>query len=492
MALKSDGTVVAWGRNEFGATSVPVGLTGVLAISAGGYHTVVLANPAVTFADQNVGSASAAKTFTIKNTGGDALAINGVSVTGANAADFTVTTTGMLTSVPAITGTTTLSVTFTPTSNGVRTATLQVTSNDADEGTFNITLTGTGFIPPATDDTGFTTGRKAIDIDVLANDPDLNRATAAIIFPTPPQHGTVRVVGGKVRYLPDGALPLAGDTFTYQYQDGRGGIGIGTVTIANFAALAGDYDGLIDAGLPQIQALDIEPDGAARHRQSGHLRISLSRTGAFTGTLNFGGTLLNQIGQANAGNYSFMGMVDSTGKMVRTIQRRGLPPIVFTLHFDAESSTISGTATSLDDAARFTSELSLANRTAPGPIAGAYPIQIIPDGTVGTPGGPGTANVRIRTTGNVIITGTMPDGTPFSSTAYLHADQTFPLYTILYHGHASARGSLRGLVQFPGAIAARGLFRKGLEWFKPARARDTLFPDGFSVSAFEEFDILIK
>ena len=324
---------------------------------------------------------------------------------------------------------------------------------------------------------------------------------------TPPRRGSASprwrstavfaTFSGKVRYFPTGELPLEGDTFTYHYDNFDPdhydpGSSTGTVRIVNFAAIAGDYDGLIDAGLPQFALLSIEPDGAARHRQSGHLRISLSRTGAFTGTLNFGGTLLNQIGQANAGNYSFMGVVDSAGKIVRTIHRRGLPPIVFTLHFDAESSTISGTATSLHDAARFTSQLSLAKRTAAGLIVGDYPIQIIPDGTVGTPDRPSTANVRICTTGNVIITGTMPDGTPFSSTAFLHADQTFPLYTILYHGHASARGSLRGIVRFPGGIAARGLFRKGLEWFKPARARDALFPEGFSLSAYEEFDMLDK
>ena len=34
-ALKSDGTVVAWGDNQYGQTTVPTGLTGVTAIAAG-------------------------------------------------------------------------------------------------------------------------------------------------------------------------------------------------------------------------------------------------------------------------------------------------------------------------------------------------------------------------------------------------------------------------------------------------------------------------
>ena len=42
MALKQDGTVVAWGRDSEGQTKVPAGLSGVVAIAAGGSHTVAL------------------------------------------------------------------------------------------------------------------------------------------------------------------------------------------------------------------------------------------------------------------------------------------------------------------------------------------------------------------------------------------------------------------------------------------------------------------
>lgn len=42
VALKRDGTVVAWGDNAAGQTNVPVGLSGVTAIAAGNYHTVAL------------------------------------------------------------------------------------------------------------------------------------------------------------------------------------------------------------------------------------------------------------------------------------------------------------------------------------------------------------------------------------------------------------------------------------------------------------------
>ena len=42
LALKSDGTVVAWGYDSAGQVDVPAGLTNVVAISAGGAHSLAL------------------------------------------------------------------------------------------------------------------------------------------------------------------------------------------------------------------------------------------------------------------------------------------------------------------------------------------------------------------------------------------------------------------------------------------------------------------
>jgi uncharacterized repeat protein (TIGR03803 family) len=47
VALKSDGTVVAWGVNGYGQTNVPAGLSGVTAIAAGGDHTVAIVGTGV-------------------------------------------------------------------------------------------------------------------------------------------------------------------------------------------------------------------------------------------------------------------------------------------------------------------------------------------------------------------------------------------------------------------------------------------------------------
>ena len=42
LSIKPDGTVAAWGDNEYGEASVPAGLTGVVAVSAGFYHSLAL------------------------------------------------------------------------------------------------------------------------------------------------------------------------------------------------------------------------------------------------------------------------------------------------------------------------------------------------------------------------------------------------------------------------------------------------------------------
>src|SRR5258708_28859359 len=42
LALQSDGTVIAWGDNSYGQSTVPPNLTGVIAIAAGYCHNLAL------------------------------------------------------------------------------------------------------------------------------------------------------------------------------------------------------------------------------------------------------------------------------------------------------------------------------------------------------------------------------------------------------------------------------------------------------------------
>lgn len=84
-------------------------------------------------------------TYTILNTGETSLTLSGtpkVAVSGTHAADFTVTT--QPTSPVTGGGSTTFVVSFDPSATGTRSATLTITNSDANEGTYDFAIQGTG------------------------------------------------------------------------------------------------------------------------------------------------------------------------------------------------------------------------------------------------------------------------------------------------------------------------------------------------------------
>jgi hypothetical protein len=56
VALKTDGSVIAWGDNEYGQTTVPAGLNEVSAIAAGGAHAVALLGKVVALQARRIGN----------------------------------------------------------------------------------------------------------------------------------------------------------------------------------------------------------------------------------------------------------------------------------------------------------------------------------------------------------------------------------------------------------------------------------------------------
>jgi hypothetical protein len=106
------------------------------------------------FGTAAVDGGTVARTFTIRNIGAAALTVDPVTIAGANAGDFSVTT--QPANSVAGNGTTTFVVTFDPSAFdpiavGVRTATVSVVSNDSDESPYTFTIQGEGvvsLIPP--------------------------------------------------------------------------------------------------------------------------------------------------------------------------------------------------------------------------------------------------------------------------------------------------------------------------------------------------------
>ncbi len=122
---------------------------------------------------------------------------------------------------------------YTPEAGYVGTDTFTYVVRDASGGEATGTATvGVGNTPPvATSDQAAAARNGKTDIDVLANDTDVNTGQKLTVQSvSTPAHGKATIVDGKVRYVPDAGW-TGTDTFTYVVGDGNGGTATGTVTV---------------------------------------------------------------------------------------------------------------------------------------------------------------------------------------------------------------------------------------------------------------------
>ncbi len=170
----SSSSSISMGSGNNSVTTAPIAISGLsqattyyyraVATSAGGTTTssiqsfttllrdIVIEQPAASeiasgstsdFGNVTMGS-SGSLTFTVKNTvPGTAITLGTLLLSGADAASFSINTTGTNTSISGGTSTT-FSVVFTPTISGARTALLTIPNNDPDENPFFINLTAVG------------------------------------------------------------------------------------------------------------------------------------------------------------------------------------------------------------------------------------------------------------------------------------------------------------------------------------------------------------
>ena len=139
--------------------------------------------------------ATVVRTFTILNTGTANLSVTGVTISGTNMADFTVTTAP--TSPIAAGGSTTVVITFDPSSTGDRFATVSIANNDSDENPYTFDLKGYGSGPGAEIDvSGITDGQTtAVDFGCA------NTTTTTGMTPTVAKSFTIFNLGGGVLNL---------------------------------------------------------------------------------------------------------------------------------------------------------------------------------------------------------------------------------------------------------------------------------------------------
>ncbi len=287
-------------------------------------------------------------------------------------------------------------------------------------------------------------------------DPDGEALTLTI--ENQPSFGLATTVGnGVIRYTPNAAYK-GHDTFTYAVTDPGQAKAIGTVTVRNpFASLKGAY-------LTYLTNIAGEPIGS--------LKLTLSPTGTFTGSLSFSGT------------FSVKGTFDPitgtrSGTNTITIPRKGKPPLIVTLHIDTESDTgtLSGSVNDGTNTSQLIADSHLV-ATKTSPLAGKYTVWLRPPTAPELPQGNGWATLTISTAGACKMIGKTGDGAAFSTTPTLRTTDSLlaniPLFTTQ---PATGRGYLFGKLTFkdkPGTDAD-GSF----QWKRGAQPKSLYYPLGF-------------
>ncbi len=103
----------------------------------------------------------------------------------------------------------------------------------ASEASDPVTATPVNTAPTAVDDATTTAEGTAVDIDVVANDTDLEGDTLQVTSVTMPSNGTAVIKPGSattITYTPNSSFH-GSDSFTYVASDGNGGTDTGTVTV---------------------------------------------------------------------------------------------------------------------------------------------------------------------------------------------------------------------------------------------------------------------
>ncbi len=175
--------------------------------------------------DTNFGSADIAggtivKTFTIQNLGTATLNIGTITIGGANAADFTVT------SAPSATvaagASTTFQVTFDPSAVGTRNATISIVNDDSNENPYDFAITGNGFATPsivlsssnpavaASNITQGTTNNVVYAFNLAVT--NANATLNNVVFNTSGTYAASNITNFKLWYSADATFNSASDT----------------------------------------------------------------------------------------------------------------------------------------------------------------------------------------------------------------------------------------------------------------------------------------
>jgi hypothetical protein len=229
------------------------------------------------FGNQSVCSGTVVKTYTIENLGNAVLNVNGITLTGTDAADFTVGGISLPTTLDPGSPIT-FTVTFNPSGLGVRSATVNIDNSDSDENPYDFAIQGTGVdpeanltgngvsitdgsaTPSATDDTDF--GNQSVCSGTVVKTYTIENNGTAVLNVT-----AIAVSGGQSADFTVGGISLPATvsvgstaTFTVTFNPSVAGLRTTTVTVTNNDCDEASYDFAIQ-GTGIDPEIDIQGNG---------------------------------------------------------------------------------------------------------------------------------------------------------------------------------------------------------------------------------------
>ena len=209
------------------------------------------------------------------------------------------------------------------------------------------------------------------------------------------------------------------------------------------------------------------------HSSSGYVILALTRRGAFSASLTYGGK-----------KYPMLGKFSIAGKYNGLVSRPGLTSlgVAFAIASDKDAETITGTVDDGYTVALLHADLgAFDGKTNPAPQKGYYSLISHPSGEYEDdpryPQGYGFGTVVVSKSGVVRLAKRLGDGKSISQATVISQRGTWALYAVAYNG----KGSIFGLMRFVETAASD--VQGDLTWFKPIRSNAGFYPDGFSVSS---------
>ena len=412
------------------------------------------------FGSVSVGS-NASLTFTIKNTGNANLTDLTITKDGANAGDFTVTSSPTA-PVTGPSGTSSFVVRFAPSAEGARSAAIHIANNDSNENPFDINLTGTG--------TASITDPFAICIVGALFEPrvgnqitlDLNRLTS------PGQ--TIRIRGrlpsgltfNNVTGLISGTISGRPGSYQVRVQILQGRTVVRTITLPITvlpfpSSLIGDYDSLLEntEGVP-----------------TGALRISITSANRWSATLETEGASK----RTTTGNFTLAQGLPVAPITTVFPAAAGAQSVTISLSIDGASPNI--TATYNGGTLR---GFRLANAAESSSMTVPYNLVFdagVQDG-INVPAGLGWMKGKVSRPETGTFSGLLGDGTPASLTLRLSPAGQAVLWTQPYTNKKSFVGGIVTLGNLGQPVSTNPKLTDTLWWSKAADDRTLSYPDGF-------------